>query len=100
MRSVRLQVDAAIAARRLARWAAAGAVLRRRITAGEVAAASLLTPQNATPAALGILRGWSEARGAPPVEVYAVGAALTGVAVIAFAGAEWLRRAASRVEAG
>lgn len=71
------------------------------LSAGEVAAASLLTPGDATPAALGLLRGWAEAGSlAAPGQVYAVGAALAATTVIAFVGAEWLRRAASRVEAG
>lgn len=66
-------------------------------SASEVAAATLLTPVEATPAAVGILRGWTEME---RPAVYAVGAALAGATVIAFALAEWLRRAAARVEVG
>ena len=69
------------------------------LSAGEVAAAHLLNPTDATPAALGLLRGWAAGSEAPGT-VYALGAALAGATVIAFAGAEWLRRAAARVEAG
>ncbi len=73
------------------------------ISAGEVAATALLTPGNATPAALGVLRGWVVAggsTGAVPGEVYALGTVLAVLTVVAFACAEWLRRAAARVEAG
>jgi len=74
------------------------------LSAGEVAATALLTPANAMPGSLGLLRGWVDAGGSTggvvPGEVYALGAALATVTVIAFACAEWLRRAAVRVEAG
>jgi ABC-type spermidine/putrescine transport system permease subunit II len=78
------------------------------LSAGEVAATHLLTPREATPAALGLLREWvaEGAEGADRTDVatspavYALGAALAAGTVIAFVGAEWLRRAASRVEAG
>ena len=77
------------------------ALLSFVLSACEVAAASLLTPWEATPAALGVLRGWeSDGAGAIPAPVYALGAVLTAVTVVAFALAEWLRRAATRMEAG
>lgn len=92
---------------RVARWrwdgrptamALGGAFLVAAVlSAGEVAAANLLTPREATPAALGVLQGWASGEAG---EVYALGAALAAVAVIAFGAAEWLRRAAARVEAG
>ena len=74
------------------------------LSVGEVAATSLLTPANATPAALGLLSAWVSSGAGDGVpftdEGYALAAALAVVTVIAFAGAEWLRRAAARVEAG
>ncbi|MGE3961244.1 MAG: hypothetical protein AB7F65_06130 [Dehalococcoidia bacterium] len=70
------------------------------ISAGEVAATNLLTPGEATPAVLGILRGWEDGAGATPPEVYALGTVLAALTVVAFGVAEWLRRAAARVEAG
>lgn len=76
------------------------------LSAGEVAAAALLVPDDATPAALGLLQGWagggSPGSGARQVggETYALGAVLAATTVVAFAVAEWLRRAAARVEAG
>lgn len=70
------------------------------ISAAEVAATALLTPAEATPVAVALLRAWVDQAGDPPAEVYALGAALTAVTVIGFGTAEWLRRAAARVEAG
>ena len=71
------------------------------LSACEVAATSLLTPWEATPAALGVLRGWEDdGAGQVSAAMYALGAVLTATTVVAFALAEWLRRAATRTEAG
>ena len=74
------------------------------LSVGEVTATSLLTPLNATPATLGLLGEWVESGAGDGVpftaEGYSLAAALAAVTVVAFAVAEWLRRAAARVEAG
>lgn len=85
--------------RRTAMALGSAALLSFVLSACEVAAANLLTPGEATPAALGVLRGW-EGDAATPGEVYGLGAVLTAATVIAFATAEWLRRAATRMETG
>lgn len=68
------------------------------LSAGEVGAAHLLTPREATPAALGMLRAADLSAGASS-PLHALAALLSIVAVIAFACAEWLRRRAARAEA-
>lgn len=90
------------AGRRTAMALASTFLIAAVLSAGEVAAASLLTPDEATPAALGLLRGW-QGHGETEGAVYTLGTALAVATVVGFAGAEWLRRAAvqreGRVEA-
>lgn len=84
--------------RRTAQALLGAALVSAVLSAGEVAAANLLTPGEARPAALGLLR----AAASPPPEagaIYAVAALLSLMTVVAFACAEWLRRRAGRAEA-